>query len=55
MSGATLCFAKNGDGTALALTEDGAYLDSIEGELALAIARAKRHSELGNSRPPPRR
>lgn len=39
VSVATIEFAKNGDGTALAWTEHGAYLDSIEAERALAVAR----------------
>jgi len=39
VSVATIEFAMNGDGTALAWTEHGAYIDGIEGERALALAR----------------
>lgn len=39
VSVATIEFARKGDGTALAWTEHGAYLDSTEGEQALAVAR----------------
>ena len=39
VSVATIEFAKNGDRTALAWTEHGAYLDTIEGGRALAVAR----------------
>jgi Activator of Hsp90 ATPase homolog 1-like protein len=36
---ATIEFAKNGDGTALAWTEQGAYLDGIDGDEATALRR----------------
>jgi hypothetical protein len=37
VSVATIEFAKNGDGTALAWTEQGAYLDGIDGHEAPAL------------------
>ena len=40
VSVATIEFAKNGDGTALAWTEQGVYLDGIEGPEIPALRRA---------------
>jgi uncharacterized protein YndB with AHSA1/START domain len=37
VSVATIEFAKNGDGTALAWTEQGTYLDGIDGQLAPSL------------------
>jgi uncharacterized protein YndB with AHSA1/START domain len=39
VSVATIEFAKFGDGTALAWTEQGAYLDGIDGDQATALRR----------------
>jgi uncharacterized protein YndB with AHSA1/START domain len=39
VSVAAIEFARKGDGTVLAWTEHGAYLDTIEGKRALAVAR----------------
>jgi uncharacterized protein YndB with AHSA1/START domain len=39
VSVATIEFAKNGDGTALAWTEQGAYLDGIDGAQAPSLRR----------------
>ena len=42
VSVATIEFAKSGDGTALTWTEQGAYLDGIDGPEAPACAREAR-------------
>jgi hypothetical protein len=39
VSVATIEFAKNGDGTALSWTEQGAYLDGIDGAEAPALRK----------------
>lgn len=48
VSAATIEFAACGDGTALAWTEQGAYLDGIDGDQATALRREGTEKMVGN-------